>query len=115
MRRKSGLLLSVLAGAFGLIVLPTATAQADTTTSCRSSRTRRRLRRRCTPWPPAPYSLAVQSGKVWVGYTADSTPGTGAIGDINLSAATPATAFEPATAGPSGWYSAPGLAVDIHR
>lgn len=59
-----------------------------------------------------PYSLAVQSGKVWVSYNVDNNAGAGAIGDINLSAATPSTAFEPATAGPSDWYSAPGLAAD---
>ena len=59
-----------------------------------------------------PYSVAVQSGKVWVSYNVGTSAGTAAIGDINLSAATPSSAFEPATAGPSTWYSAPGLAVD---
>jgi hypothetical protein len=59
-----------------------------------------------------PYSLAVQSGKVWVSYNVGTTAGTAAIGDINLSASTPSSAFEPATAGPSTWYSAPGLAAD---
>lgn len=58
-----------------------------------------------------PYSVAVQSGKVWVSYDT-GTGGTAAIGDINLSASSPSTAFEPATAGPSDWNSAPDLAAD---
>ena len=59
-----------------------------------------------------PYSVAVQSGEIWVSYNVGRTAGTAAIGDINLSAATPSSAFEPATAGPSTWYSAPNLAAD---
>jgi hypothetical protein len=61
-----------------------------------------------------PYSVAVQSGKVWVSYNPETNDaaGSSAIGDINLSASSPATAFEPATAGPSNWYSAPDLAAD---
>jgi hypothetical protein len=59
-----------------------------------------------------PYSLAAQSGELWVSYNVGTTADTAAIGDIDLSAATPASAFEPATAGPSTWYSAPNLAAD---
>jgi hypothetical protein len=58
-----------------------------------------------------PYSLAVQSGKLWVSYNADPTaqgaPGFGAIGDIDLTS----SSFEPATASAS-WYSPPDLAAD---
>jgi hypothetical protein len=59
-----------------------------------------------------PYSVAVQSGMVWVSYNVGSAAGSAAIGDINLSASSPGSAFEPATAGPSNWYSAPDLAAD---
>jgi hypothetical protein len=189
MRQKSGLLLSVLTGAFGLIALPTAAARADTTTvlselssfhqivadtadgylffsegtasgplvvttltgslvttidqgdgvegmalspdgktlyaalagkgevaainiaSIKSNPTAPTQ----TLYPLAsgdvPYSVAVQSGKVWVSYNVGTTAGKAAIGDINLSA-TPSPTFEPATAGPSTWHSAPNLAAD---
>jgi hypothetical protein len=54
-----------------------------------------------------PYSVAVQSGDVWVSYDA-KVPGSGAaVGDISLSTGT----FEPATAG-SDWYTSPDLAAD---
>lgn len=59
-----------------------------------------------------PYSVAVQSGEVWVSYNVGTNAAQAAIGDISLSAATPSSAFEPATAGPSTWYSAPDLAAD---
>jgi hypothetical protein len=61
-----------------------------------------------------PYSVAVQNSKVWVSYNPGTNVGAGssAIGDISLSASSPASAFEPATAGPSDWYSAPDLAAD---
>jgi hypothetical protein len=197
MRHKSGLLLSVLAGAFGLIALPTAAARADTTTvlsdlgsfhqivadtaegylffsegtgsgslsrsassplfvttltgslvatidqgdgvegmtlspdgktlyaalagrgevaaidvaSIKSDPTA--LTQTLYPLTSGdvPYSVALQSGKIWVSYNVGAPPDA-AIGDINLSAATPSSAFEPATAGPSTWYSAPDLAAD---
>ena len=66
----------------------------------------------------APYSVALQGGKAWVSYQPNSTSGAAGvaqIGDIDLAAATPATAFEPDTAAlPSGtiWYSPPDLAAD---
>ena len=55
-----------------------------------------------------PVDVAVQSGKVWVSYNT-GTPGTAAIGDINLTANTPA--FETQSA-MGGWYGAPELAAD---
>jgi len=55
-----------------------------------------------------PQDVAVQSGKVWVSYNT-GTAGDAAIGDINLTAATPA--FETQSA-MGGWYSAPELAAD---
>ncbi len=55
-----------------------------------------------------PQDVAVQSGKVWVSYDT-GTVGSAAIGDIDLSATTPA--FE-TQAAMGGWYSAPGLAAD---
>jgi hypothetical protein len=55
-----------------------------------------------------PHDVAVQSGKVWVSYDT-GTPGTAAIGDIDLTANTPA--FE-TQAAMGGWYSAPELAAD---
>jgi hypothetical protein len=60
------------------------------------------------PSGDAPQSLAVQSGKLWVSYTT-STPQTAAIGDIDLTAATPA--FE-AQSTMGGWSEAPELAAD---
>jgi len=61
-----------------------------------------------------PYSVAVQSGKVWVSYVPGpgGRAGNSAIGDINLAAASPASAFEPDTAAPANWYSPPDLAAD---
>ena len=57
-----------------------------------------------------PVDVAVQSGKVWVSYNTGS-PGTAAIGDINLTANTPAFQTQPAM---GGWYAAPELATDPH-
>jgi DNA-binding beta-propeller fold protein YncE len=57
-----------------------------------------------------PVDVAVQSGKVWVSYNI-SSPGTAAIGDIDLTANTPA--FETQSA-MGGWYDAPELAADPH-
>jgi hypothetical protein len=62
-----------------------------------------------------PYDVVVQSGKVWVSY--NPTPGgagSSTIGDINLAAATPATAFEPNTAAAAlgTWYDSPTLVAD---
>jgi hypothetical protein len=62
-----------------------------------------------------PYSLAVQSGKVWVSYVpanAYQTTGDPAIGDIDLSASSTSSAFEADTAGSGGWYGPPDLAAD---
>ena len=55
-----------------------------------------------------PADVAVQSGKVWVSYDT-GTVGQSAIGDIDLSATSPA--FEPQAA-MGGWYAAPQLAAD---
>ena len=55
----------------------------------------------------APYGLAVQSGKLWVSYSNQASPGA-AIGDIDLSTGT----FEPASAEAANWTSAPDLAAD---
>ena len=55
-----------------------------------------------------PLDVAVQSGKVWVSYDT-GTVGTATIGDIDLTAVTPA--FETQT-NMGGWYSAPELAAD---
>lgn len=54
-----------------------------------------------------PYSVAVQSGDVWVSYDT-GVLGSAAIGDIDLATGT----FQAATAGPATWYSAPELAAD---
>jgi hypothetical protein len=56
-----------------------------------------------------PEFVAVQSGLVWISYN-DSTAGaSGAIGDVDPSAATPAFTADPTT---GTWYSAPELAAD---
>jgi YVTN family beta-propeller protein len=55
-----------------------------------------------------PLDVAVQSGKVWVSYDT-GTVGAAAIGDIDLTATTPA--FE-TQAAMGGWYAAPELAAD---
>jgi YVTN family beta-propeller protein len=55
-----------------------------------------------------PRDVAVQSGKVWVSYDTGSA-GAAAIGDINLTANTPA--FETQSA-MGGWYAAPEIAAD---
>jgi YVTN family beta-propeller protein len=57
-----------------------------------------------------PVDVAVQSGKVWVSYNT-GTAGTAAIGDIDLTANTPAFETQSAT---GGWYAAPELAADPH-
>jgi Carboxypeptidase regulatory-like domain len=56
-----------------------------------------------------PRDVAVQSGRVWVSYDTSSGVGNAAIGDIDLSAATPGFQTQPAM---GGWYSAPELAAD---
>jgi hypothetical protein len=56
-----------------------------------------------------PYDLALQSGKLWVSYD-EGGAATGAIGEINLTAAHPA--FTPAVLKGPNWYSAPELAAD---
>lgn len=55
-----------------------------------------------------PVDVAVQSGKVWVSYDT-GTAGQAAIGDVDLSAATPTFQTQAAM---GGWYSAPELAAD---
>jgi ribosomal protein S11 len=55
-----------------------------------------------------PADVAVQSGKVWVSYDT-GTAGQAAIGDIDLSAVSPAFATQAAM---GGWYAAPQLAAD---
>ncbi len=55
-----------------------------------------------------PLDVAVQSGKVWVSYDT-GTVGAAAIGDIDLTANTPA--FETQSA-MGGWYAAPEIAAD---
>jgi YVTN family beta-propeller protein len=55
-----------------------------------------------------PLDVAVQSGKVWVSYDT-GTVGAATIGDIDLTATTPA--FE-TQAAMGGWYAAPELAAD---
>lgn len=55
-----------------------------------------------------PVDVAVQSGKVWVSYNT-ATVGQAAIGDIDLSAATPSFHTQ---ANMGGWYAAPQLAAD---
>jgi len=54
-----------------------------------------------------PLSVAVQSGKVWVGYS--PTPGQGAIGDIDLTVSSPAFAAQPTM---GDWLYTPELAAD---
>ena len=55
-----------------------------------------------------PLDVAVQSGKIWVSYDT-GTAGAAAIGDIDLTANTPA--FETQSA-MGGWYAAPEIAAD---
>ncbi len=69
------------------------------------------------PAGDVPYSVAVQSGKVWVSYQPANNNGAGvaAIGDIDLAASDPTAAFEAASTsvtGATGWYSPPDLAAD---
>jgi hypothetical protein len=60
------------------------------------------------PAGDAPQDVAVQSGKIWVSYDT-GTVGQAAVGDIDLTAASPSFAAQAAT---GGWYSAPELAAD---
>jgi YVTN family beta-propeller protein len=64
----------------------------------------------------APYDLALQSGKLWVSYeaTQGGIGGSGAIGDFDLSAATPTFAAQPGMldSWQHFWYSAPALGSD---
>jgi hypothetical protein len=55
-----------------------------------------------------PYSVAVQSGKLWVSYDT-GTVGSATIGDFDLSAVTPVLETQAAM---GGWYSAPMIAAD---
>ncbi len=55
-----------------------------------------------------PVDVAVQSGKLWVSYDT-GTAGGAAIGDIDLSATTPAFQTQAAM---GGWYAAPEIAAD---
>ncbi len=56
-----------------------------------------------------PRDVAVQSGKVWVSYSNGTGGWPGAVGDINVGAASPAFQTQAAM---GGWYSAPDLAAD---
>jgi hypothetical protein len=56
-----------------------------------------------------PEYVAVQSGLVWISYNDGSTAPSGAIGDVDPSATTPAFAAVPSM---GTWYSAPELAAD---
>jgi hypothetical protein len=56
-----------------------------------------------------PRDVAVQSGKVWVSYDDSSATPSGAIGDIDFSAVTPALETQ---ANMGSWNSAPELAAD---
>jgi hypothetical protein len=55
-----------------------------------------------------PFSVAFESGKVWVGY--QTTTPSGAIGDVDLTMTTPA--FVPQSVMSTTWTSAPQLAAD---
>jgi hypothetical protein len=55
-----------------------------------------------------PYSVALQSGKIWVSYDNTGTAGSGAIGAIDPTGPTFETAAVPAET----WYYAPDLAAD---
>ena len=60
------------------------------------------------PASDTPQDVAVQSGKLWVSYGTGAY-GKAAIGDFDLSAASPTLATQSAM---GGWYSAPLLAAD---
>jgi hypothetical protein len=63
----------------------------------------------------SPVNLAVESGKLWVSYSgfSDTTGTFAGIGEIDLSAASPAFVPNVLQDGePGGWYNAPALAVD---
>jgi sugar lactone lactonase YvrE len=55
-----------------------------------------------------PYSVALQSGKIWVSYDNTGTAGSGAIGAIDPTGPT----FESAAVPAEYWYYAPDLAAD---
>jgi hypothetical protein len=61
------------------------------------------------PAGDTPQDVAVQSGKLWVSYDPAGADGHAAIGDFDLSAASPALEIQSAM---GGWYSAPILAAD---
>ncbi len=61
------------------------------------------------PAGDVPQDVAVQSGKLWVSYGTPGTYGKAAIGDFDLSDASPALETQPAM---GGWYSPPLLAAD---
>lgn len=60
------------------------------------------------PAGDAPFDVAVQSGDVWVSYSVEAT-GEGAIGDIDVSASSPAFATQ---ANMGGWSGGPEIAAD---
>jgi hypothetical protein len=57
-----------------------------------------------------PYSIAVQSGKLWVGYNTAKGAGLGAIGDFDLATPNPPFVKQPLVVG--SWYYAPDLGAD---
>ena len=61
------------------------------------------------PAGDTPQDVAVQSGKLWVSYGTPGSYGHAAIGDFDLSAASPGLQAQSEM---GGWYSAPMLAAD---
>ena len=61
------------------------------------------------PAGDTPQDVAVQSGKLWVSYGTPNTYGKAAIGDFDLSDASPALETQPAM---GSWFSPPFLAAD---
>lgn len=61
------------------------------------------------PAGDTPHDVAVQSGKLWVSYGTPDTYGKAAIGDFDLSDASPALETQPAM---GSWFSPPFLAAD---
>jgi hypothetical protein len=90
-----GTLYAALSGAHAVTAISTATLKQTAVYSLGAANT--------------PLQAAVQSGKLWVSYDTGSAVSPGAVGDFDLSAATPA--LETSTA-MKGYYSAPVIAAD---
>ncbi|MGH3167505.1 MAG: hypothetical protein ACRDN0_16655 [Trebonia sp.] len=60
------------------------------------------------PSGDVPYGVALENGYLWVSYNA-AAAGTSAIGDLDVSDASPSFETQPAM---GGWYSAPDIAAD---